>query len=159
MSTFVCSDPHFGHDNMVARYRTQFKSTKEHDETIIRNWNSVVSKRDKVYILGDITMENRKFYHLLGRLNGLKIVVGGNHDKESDAKELLKYVDKIVGVVKYKQYWLTHIPIHSSELRGKKNIHGHIHNRHIKRFGFKDRRYINVSMDVIDYTPVKIDEL
>jgi calcineurin-like phosphoesterase family protein len=159
MSTFVCSDLHLGHESMVRNWRTQFNDIWHHDESIIDNWNSVVNKRDKVFVLGDVTMETRKHYYLLDQLNGFKTLIGGNHDLAKDSSELLKYFDQIAGMVKYKEYWLTHAPIHPDELRGKKNIHGHIHNRFVMLDGKKDKRYINVSMDVIGFTPQKIDEL
>ena len=73
MSTFICSDPHFGHENMINRHRKQFKDVLEHNEAIVSNWNKVVSKRDKIYILGDITMESRKDLHWISQLNGFKV--------------------------------------------------------------------------------------
>ncbi|MCU0396273.1 MAG: hypothetical protein MUF29_10205, partial [Chitinophagaceae bacterium] len=66
-----------------------FTSAADQDEHIVKQWNSVVNKRDITYILGDVTMESPKFYHILSQLNGRKIVVGGNHDKPSHTKELL----------------------------------------------------------------------
>jgi hypothetical protein len=66
---FVASDPHFGHESMAIK--RGFSGAEEHDELIIKNWNAVVSKRDTVYLLGDITMETSKHYHQLTRLNGL----------------------------------------------------------------------------------------
>jgi calcineurin-like phosphoesterase family protein len=87
------ADLHLGHANMAKR--RGFSSVEEHDEYIIKKWNSVVVKRDLTYVLGDVTMESAKSYPLLDKLNGRKIVVGGNHDKPTHTKELLKYVDSI----------------------------------------------------------------
>jgi calcineurin-like phosphoesterase family protein len=156
---FITSDLHFGHRNMAQIYRG-FKDEFHHDETIIKNWNSVVHKKDKVYILGDITMETNKWYFLLDQLNGRKVVVLGNHDDPKHTAELLNYVDQVSGMIKYKGYWLTHAPIHPYELRGHSNIHGHIHGNHIMEFGDrKDRRYINACLDVHNYTPVLFTDL
>lgn len=113
MSTFFTSDLHLGHHNLIVNYR-KFDTVEEHDEMIIKNWNKIITKRDKVIIVGDITMENHKYYPLLARLNGIKTVVGGNHDLEKDMPYLLKYVDKIVGCIDYKGFCVTHIPIHPS---------------------------------------------
>lgn len=154
---FICSDLHLGHANMAIRYRG-FEDEFHHDETIINNWNSVVNKRDKVFVLGDITMESQKKYHLLKLLNGNKVFVLGNHDKTQDANGLIKY-GNVAGMIKYKGYWLTHAPIHPSELRGKINIHGHIHNNIIMDGNIPDKRYINVCMDRINHTPILFDEL
>ena len=55
-----------------------------------------------------------------------------------------------------KEYILTHCPIHSSQLdyRYSYNIHGHVHSNSID-----DARYINVSAEVIDYTPKTLEQL
>ena len=34
-----------------------FKTVEEHDEFIVKKWNETVNKNDKIYLLGDITME------------------------------------------------------------------------------------------------------
>jgi calcineurin-like phosphoesterase family protein len=144
---YVISDPHFSHKNMAIR--RGFLDETEHDEHIISMWNSVVTKHDIVWILGDITMEKSSNYHLLNRLNGIKKVVLGNHDKPQHVPELLKYVNHVCSSFKYSGCLLTHIPIHESELnRFKLNIHGHVHSNSLD-----DDRYVNVSCEVVDYTP------
>jgi calcineurin-like phosphoesterase family protein len=80
------ADLHLSHQNMATR--RGFSSIEEHDEHIIAQWNSVVSKRDVTYILGDVTMEKSSPYPLLDRLNGLKHVVLGNHDRRQDVPHL-----------------------------------------------------------------------
>lgn len=132
-----------------------FKDEVEHDEFIVSQWNKVISKRDTVWILGDITMEKATPYPILNRLNGIKKVVLGNHDQPNHVPELLKYVKSVCGMVELKGYALTHCPIHESELnRYRGNIHGHVHLETLP-----DSRYINVSCEVVNYTPVKINSL
>ena len=148
------SDPHFGHKNMAIR--RGFKDEKEHDEHIIKCWNSVVNKKDTTYILGDITMEKNN-YEILERLNGIKHIVLGNHDEGQHTKYMQNYVNKISGMIDYKDmYILTHCPVHPSQLefRYSYNIHGHVHENTLK-----DSRYINVSAEVIGYTPKLLNEL
>lgn len=153
------SDLHFGHKNMAER--RGFKNVEEHDKYIITQWNSVVNKRDTVWILGDITMQKSSNYYLLNELNGIKKIVLGNHDQPQHIPNLLKYVNKVCGIKSlshknYSKVFLTHCPIHLSELeyRVKYNIHGHVHENSIN-----DNRYINVSCEVIDYKPKTIEEL
>jgi calcineurin-like phosphoesterase family protein len=149
------ADLHLGHQNMATR--RGFDSVEAHDEHIIQTWNSIVDKRDVTYILGDITMEKKTPYHLLDRLNGFKHVVLGNHDRKQDTPELLKYVDSVAGMVQYKGYFLTHCPIHPTELtyRGVAgNIHGHVHENIIDEPG-----YICVSCEVVNYQPKTLNEL
>jgi calcineurin-like phosphoesterase family protein len=154
------ADLHLGHANM-AKMR-KFQDEFYHDEYIVDQWNSVVDKRDLTYILGDVTMENSKNYYKLNSLNGRKVVILGNHDRPQDVPELLKYVDKVSGMVKYKGIWLTHCPVHESELeyRVNKNIHGHIHEKSVMKDAYEqDSRYICVSCEHVDYKPKTLEEL
>lgn len=150
---FIISDLHFGHKNMALK--RGFESVEQHDQAIIDRWNSVVRKKDTVWILGDITMERTLYYPLLNKLNGIKKVVLGNHDNPQHIPELLKYVNSVCGMIKHKGFLLTHCPVHESQLeRYDANIHGHVHENSLE-----DDRYINVSTGVLDYTPVEIDAL
>lgn len=152
-NVFFIADLHFGHKNM-ALYRG-FNSVEEHDQYIIDCWNKVVGKRSTVWILGDVTMEKTSHYHLLDKLKGSKRVVLGNHDKPQHVKQLLNYVDAVAGMVDYKGYCLSHCPIHEIELsRYKKNIHGHVHGNSLN-----DRRYVNVSCEAVNYTPISFEQI
>lgn len=149
------SDLHIGHTNMALH--RGFSSVEEHDNHIIREWNKVVrSPKDLTYILGDITMEKSNDYYKLSLLNGRKIVVLGNHDRHQDIRLLLNYVENVAGMINYKGFFLTHCPIHESELLQKVrgNIHGHNHENRID-----NPKYINVSCDLLNYQPKTIEEL
>ena len=150
---YFISDLHLGHQSMAVK--RGFSSFLDHDAYIIKCWNSVVGKGDVVWVLGDITMEKSSSYQLLSLLKGYKKVVLGNHDAPQHTKELLKYVNSVCGAVKYKDYILTHIPVHPCEIgRFKGNIHGHVHENSID-----DSRYINVSCEVVNYTPKLFESL
>lgn len=145
---YIISDLHLSHKNMALK--RGFVDEVEHDNHIIKQWNSIITKNDVVWILGDITMEKTSPYPLLNKLKGIKKVVLGNHDQPNHVPELLKYVNWVCGMYKYKGYILTHCPIHEFELgRFSKNIHGHVHENSLK-----DDRYINVSCEVVDYKPI-----
>ena len=158
---WIFSDPHFSHANLIHRYRG-FKDIKSHDDMIIENWNKIVGKRDKVYLLGDLSM-GKDVSDLLLQLNGNITLVCGNHEKVGHIKTYLNNgaIDYVAGIIKHKGYWLSHAPIHPSELRGCKNIHGHIHNNSIRKFFglFKDGRYINVCADACNFTPIHFDDI
>ena len=85
------SDLHFSHRNILKFQKLRQEvlgftledpdAIKKMDEYMIELWNSQISKRDRVYILGDLsfgTSEDVK--KLLGKLNGNKILIRGNHD-------------------------------------------------------------------------------
>lgn len=161
----LIADLHFGHRSMSIK--RGFKNEFDHDEYIIAKWNSVVHKKDTTYILGDVTMETTKWYFRLDQLNGKKKVILGNHDMLRHVPELLKYVDHVGGMVKYSRkgcpkMFLTHCPIHPSELEYRigVNIHGHIHENIVLLPNSKpDKRYICVSCEHIDFTPKTLEEL
>ena len=163
------SDYHFGHE-FCAKLRG-FKDANEMNEHIIKMHNKVTHKRDLTYILGDLTCNNKKFIPLLQRMKGRKVLIGGNHDEWKHTQLILKYVEGIAGIIKYKGIFLSHCPIHPQELeyRVKYNIHGHLHAHDVKKeiitnsrdtsTGSKDDRYINVSCEQINYTPRTLVEL
>lgn len=163
---------HFG-DPWMAKHRG-FQDEFYHDEHLIEQYNSVVSKKDLVYILGDITMENPEYYYQLDRLNGRKIVVLGNHDRPKDVSELLNYVESAAGMINYKRCILTHCPIHPNEVSFcRLNIHAHIHHIsklddcHVReKYGdFSDtpvstiNKYYNVDAKLIDFKPKTLEQI
>lgn len=163
---------HLGHPWM-AEHRG-FKSVDHYHETLIHNWNSTVSKKDLVYILGDVTMEKPEFYPILDKLNGRKKVVLGNHDMGKDIPELLKHVETVSGMIHYKGFWLTHAPIHPQELTFVLgNIHAHIHEEKVEpstvvvdywnKQGIitseSNKGYYNVDALAVNYKPITLAEL
>lgn len=148
---FFIADTHFGHRNICA-YRP-FNNPQEHDECIINNWNKVVTKlKYQVWVLGDMCINNKyyDFEKLIYRLNGTIHVITGNHCYLPAYNHNNIQVHQ--GLTKKYGFWLSHCPVHPNELRNRKNIHGHVHNKTIE-----DDRYINVCCDVIGYTPMELD--
>lgn len=52
-----------------------------------------------------------------------------------------------------KKFWLSHCPLHPEELRGRLNIHGHVHTNSVR-----DQRYINVSFEM-SKTPIPLEDI
>ena len=147
---WFCSDLHFGHKK-IGTFRSfmGLHSEEENREKICSDWKKVVTKEDIVYVLGDaaFTMESVETF---SNLPGLKYLIRGNHDG-LNTSVYLKHFKEVYGIVKYKDYWLSHAPLHPDELRGRVNLHGHVHNSTI-RLPFNpvtdicqltDRRYLN----------------
>jgi calcineurin-like phosphoesterase family protein len=169
---WTIADLHFGHEMLVhlqpdgSRHRP-FESTKEMDETLVHNWNSVVDPVDTVYVAGDVTMDE-KFLPILRQLVGRKILIKGNHDT-APIKEYLKYFADIRACDRHGRALITHVPIHPSQLGGrfKLNIHGHLHARKVMRHTDvyvsdhmePDPRYVCVSVEQTNYRPVLLDTL
>lgn len=164
---FFASDYHFAHqkpyntftreDGRFLRY--EFANAEEADEAMIQRHNARVKAEDRVYMVGDIVFHKREL-HKVGRMNGRKVLIKGNHDL-LDIKEYLPYFDDIRGVHQFKGFVITHIPIHPGSIaRWGVNIHGHLHaNKVLKDDGSIDSRYFNVSVECINYTPVSLEEI
>ena len=162
--TYFTSDLHFGHEQILkfsGEHGRQGSNSKEHDQWLIDSWNSVVKPHDVVWVLGDVAMgrpgttdvpgKGWKNLAQVGRLVGNKKVIIGNHD-DMPIDAYMQYFHVIRGVCKFKGQWLSHTPIHPAELRGRKNIHGHVHHKSItivdKQHNIvEDDRYINVCVE------------
>jgi calcineurin-like phosphoesterase family protein len=166
--TFLIGDTHFGHHNCYkfmhddgTRIRPWALDADEGDEIMIRNWNNVVSPNDRVYHLGDVVIPRRALSKL-SRLMGRKVLIRGNHDIFK-LHEYAEYFDDIRGVWKLDDYILSHVPIHPESLARwcKGNIHGHLHGNRVMMPGTKiiDRRYINVSVEQVNATPIDFEEI
>jgi len=163
MSTYFISDLHLGHKQILefaGNFRTWATTVEEHDEVLIDRINSVVTKRDKLFILGDGVFGTHNLY-LIDAINGYKHLVMGNHDTDyHKVGQLLEVYDKVTAYEVYKGCWLTHIPMHPTELRGKKNIHGHVHMNSIRdHYNEIDSRYINVCVEMNNGIPQLYEEL
>lgn len=171
MTTFICADLHLGHSGITKFLRPNgekerpWDSVEEMNEAIIANWNYVVRPKDTVIVLGDFVI-NRSALPLAARLNGTKELCMGNHDTMR-AEEYLVYFKKLHGVKVFDDCVMSHIPLHPSSVvpRYKGNVHGHLHNNYVKISNEGDvveeqySRYVCVSMEQINYTPVSWEEI
>ena len=173
VNRFVISDTHFGHTNSWEKFKLEdgsplrpFTSTEEMDETMIERWNAKVQPQDTVYHLGDVVI-NKKYLHLVSRLNGRKILIRGNHDIFGDDDYYNVGFEQIHGVrVFVDKFILSHIPLHPACVteRFKVNVHGHLHanqigwNDPISGPGY-DPRYLCVSVEQTNYEPIHFDEV
>lgn len=159
---FLTSDTHFGHGSML-KFRVvlngvdspmrPFQTVEEMDETLVERWNKVVKPSDKIYHLGDVTM-NKKMLPIMSRLNGHKRLVRGNHD-DAKTSAYLQYFDEVYATRKLDDFLLSHIPVHPLSIgKSKANCHGHIHNN-----GNLGYPYINLCVEETNYTPLELSEV
>ena len=164
---YLISDTHFGHKN-ICHYRKQFSSMEEHDQFIFKNILDTVKKRDVLWMLGDCFFQEHTIEYakaISKRVQHLNFIPG-NHDSDNTERlELLKKMinmglfHKVGSMFKIGGFWLTHPPIHPAELRGKPNIHGHVHFATVTEFfspeGKRpDPNYVNVCCENVDYKPI-----
>lgn len=153
------SDTHFGHSNVIkfkdenGNIARNFSSIKEHDKTIIENWNRVVGKNDTVFHCGDVALNRTSVAKILPKLNGSKRLILGNHD-EVKANNLLPYFKKINLWRVFREYdfMLTHVPMDNASMRTTFNVHGHIHHNISP-----NPRHINICVDHTNFTPVSLE--
>lgn len=150
--TFIIADLHLGHRAIVEK--RGFADLKEMHARIKDNWQATVGKADGVIILGDVAWNVGALNELKG-LNGTKRLIMGNHDTLSQTA-YREVFNSLHGCMEREEVILTHIPIHSSQMKGQggrweANIHGHLHEDDLG-----DARYICVSCEQVNYTPVEI---
>ena len=153
-NVWFIGDGHFGHKNIL-KFRPEFKTIEEHDSTIVDAINAVCTKRDKILFMGDWVF-NREALDVIRRIKcPCKHLLLGNHDDYTLIPEMLEVFDNISGDIKYKEFWLSHIPIHPDELRGKFNIYAHTHN-----FKISDvTKYFCTSCEQVGYRPVCLADI
>lgn len=159
-NVYFISDLHFGHRKII-QFAGDYREGDDYLENmhcIIGKWNKRIKKRDTVYVLGDVAFSPEGLY-AMQELKGIKYLVRGNHD-QMGLDEYLQVFNDIYGIRSYKGYWLSHAPIHPVELRGRKNIHGHVHqNTVLDQHGEIDTNYINVCVETNGGVPVSMHEI
>ena len=153
-NVWFTSDLHLGHRN-IHKFRTQFESEEHHREVIKENYHKVVTKRDKVFFLGDVAFIQECLEDVGTWVGERKVLIVGNHCVDNiPMSEIVKHFDEVYSLLKYKEYWLSHAPIHPNELRGKYNLHGHVHYASLD-----DPRYLNCCLENTDYAPIDLNEV
>lgn len=156
--TFVISDLHLGHTNIIRYCRRPFSSVIEMDAVLMDNWNFTVRPDDEVIFLGDLRCGRgappASFF--LERLHGKVTVTAGNHDET-----LPGAVPSLLITHGGISFLCIHDPGMVPEGYQGWVIHGHIHNNDIDRYPFFNgaAQTINVSAELVNYTPVSLDEI
>jgi calcineurin-like phosphoesterase family protein len=171
IKTFLTSDLHFSHKNIITFCKRPYFDVREMNQAMTDNWNSLISKEDLVYVLGDFSMHEKSVAHYLHKLNGLKILVRGNHDENSVLNEFDGYAHRIIINYNGVAIEMVHDPAH---LSGKVDYAfcGHVHDqwklmkkgaemieRHSGRsYGMLPATTLNVGVDVHNMMPILLDD-
>ena len=143
--TFIISDTHFGHDNIVAFEPSRGFLADLHsvyndldlinqvNYGLVKNWNSVIGKTDTVLHLGDLAWGGYdKIKTWVKRLNGNIILIRGNHDSGNYGFYNEIGIDLIEGVHLFLNgaYDLINTPVNVNavitELAGKRIMFSHL---------------------------------
>lgn len=157
--TYFIGCTHFYHHNIINYCNRPFKSVQEMNEALVGNWNKVVAANDIIYHLGDFsfgTFEQSK--EVLSKLKGKKILIRGNHDRLSSQKFLEMGFEEVhKKLILNSIFYLSHRPDFKATDQGHVNIHAHIHNEPTN--WLHPARFINVSAEAVNYTPIELREI
>lgn len=158
MSIYVISDTHFNHKNVIEYCHRPFYNVKHMNNTIIKNWNSVIQRNDIVYHLGDFSFGTKEMItDLVSKLNGNIYLVLGNHDGTSVKKYYdagFKRVYDTPIFLKDYNIVLSHKPLDIPNNNFMLNICGHIHNNEEID---PTTAAICACVELIDYIPKPIE--
>lgn len=77
---FFTSDHHHGHMKILEYCNRPYSNINDMTESLIKQWNSQVKAQDKVYFLGDFSLNKKWSAEIVPKLNGYKVLMPGNHD-------------------------------------------------------------------------------
>lgn len=79
---YFTSDLHLFHANSIVFDQRPFRDLNHMHESLVRNYNATVPENGICYFLGDIGFgNNESIKEIISQLNGTKVCVLGNHDK------------------------------------------------------------------------------
>jgi len=157
---YVCADLHFNHKNIIAYENRPWPNCEAMNQGLIVNWNAVVKPEDTVYVLGDVGFcSTAKLKELVGQLNGRKILIRGNHDRDRSHKKWME-----IGFdISADQYtWATEkynlIMVHEPPEKFCNSVftlYGHVHGNP----NYPDWTPCSacVSIERLNYAPAKLD--
>lgn len=171
---YFTSDLHFCHKKDFIYKARGFNSIEEHDEELIKRFNSIVTPEDDLWILGDLMLgDNDEGIKKIKQLNGNLHIIYGNHDTNA---RILRYAEELDNAeihgfattfkYKKKQFMLSHYPTITSNIDEDGapikvkviNLCGHSHTKN--RFKDMDKGLIyHVEIDCHNNFPISLDEI
>lgn len=95
-NVFFTSDTLFGSEVAMDKLDRPFSNIHDMDETLIKNWNSVIKHKDIVYHAGNFSTHDKKDIEtILKRLNGRINLIVGEYDNNSN---ILAFRHKLASV-------------------------------------------------------------
>jgi calcineurin-like phosphoesterase family protein len=178
MTTWLTSDLHLGHANIIRYCNRPFRDVAHMDGELVRRWTERVAPSDVVWVLGDVAMGSiGRSLERIAALPGEKHLVAGNHDRcwPGHGPKADRWVPRYRGagfteIVTDAEIDLgegvvlpaCHFPYvgdsHDEDRftawrpvdDGRWLLHGHVHERWTV-----EGRQINVGVDVWDFAPVE----
>jgi len=160
-NTFIIADTHFDHENIIRYCNRYFKNKDDMNTYLLNSWNNTVKNSDTVYFLGDLRYGrgSRPMRYWFEQLNGNIIFIAGSHDNQ--IVEGLEQHHALTLQYRDIPFLLIHNPADIPEDWKGWVIHGHVHNNDLEYYPFVngDFKTINVSVELIGYSPLNIERL
>lgn len=169
---YFIADLHFGHSNIHLKFRKEFSSQEEHNETIHENIMTCGNKRDCIWLLGDIIFKESEFWRISAYAKKFQQVylILGNHDAKSLPRYALQHKNVcVMGVEQRWGLWFSHVPVPDYELYRGNSVHGHMHSKVVSKdiedfsgnilCSIPDKRYFSVSCEQVDYKPISLNDI
>ena len=160
---WIISDTHFNHEFMISSWIRP----ADYQQQIINNWKKVVEPEDTVYHLWDVIFSRvAELTEILNNLPWYKILIRGNHDKNTDEWYLSHWFDEVhndytITSWSKEKILLTHAPIFVWKDYSA-NICWHLHNfKWNNTFRHKECLMLNnksriYSAELENYRPINI---
>lgn len=174
---YFTSDLHLFHEKIIQYADRPFINVEQMNTKLINYWNSIVSKQDSVYIIGDFLLgEKAERYPIISsQLNGYKYMILGNHDIRNRVKQhtiipgILNLGNYHIMTIGNQSVLLIH-NVEDIEKYLKKDVVatmnlivcGHVHNAWSTKIYELDNvkiPVVNVSVEVCNYRPISTTEL
>lgn len=182
MTIRYIADMHFDDESIIAYDNRPFDSVEEMDESLIANWNRVVTdSEDLTWILGDFCSGDAACWtRHLSRLSGRKALILGNHDDPNTVAAVRGFLEDIAEyreiLDRDRHVVLCHYPIlgFRDHYFGWVHLYGHVHSsyewniaenakRLLKKLYVRDdicqMHNTGAMLSYMAYTPRTLDEI
>lgn len=184
------SDWHIGHKNIIKFSNRPFKDIEHMREVLIGNYNASSSNNTVGYFVGDMGFANsEELSSTIKRLNGTKVLILGNHDKQHESMYKTGFDVVINGITLWiakHKVTITHCPLfgvyredtssmpkntgenwhgerknkeYTTEDVGQFHLHGHIHSPNNGKSTKILGRQMDIGVDANNYRPVSISQV
>ena len=142
MRTWITSDLHLFHENIIAYCGRPHETVDQMNQKIISAWNEVVASDDRVIVVGDLSAglgpRKEALQKIIGDLPGRKTLIRGNHDHQADMWYICAGFESVADWTFEDGMLFIHKPAPSmnpesvrvfEQMSPDIVVHGHIHSR------------------------------
>lgn len=152
-------------DSTSLSWRPQFSDVYSYADFLVDSWNAFTVPDDIVFLVGDLGHYCQKTLDVLNRLNGVKILVLGNHDIEwGDMVYTCKCFIGVYSMFDLETIHIQHIP-EQLQVPCTWYIHGHHHRYDMPGMYNALQHYVadtyrlNCAADINNHRPCTLQEL